>query len=163
MESDMFNKMMIVVCCLLLWGCASSQQPQTNDLKRCLHSFTLQIISRTDITKVIISTDILFMRKNSALNAHCISILCCIIQNLNAYPATKINIIGYTDNMGNERGNIIISEMRAKVIAAYFIRHHISVHRIHTRGYGADAPIANNDTATGLAQNRRVEIIFYQH
>jgi outer membrane protein OmpA-like peptidoglycan-associated protein len=161
-EPDMFNKLMIVVYCLLLWGCSSFQQPQVNDLKQRLQPFSITIISRTNVTKVILSTDVVFVRKTSELNSRAVPILHNIIHDLNAYPATKINIVGYTDNVGKERSNIIISEMRAKVIAAYFIRHHISVHRLHTRGYGESNPIASNITATGREQNRRVEIYFYQ-
>ncbi len=159
----MLNKYLMAFCCLWLWGCASSQQPQVNDLKQRLQPFPIQIISRTNVTKVILTTDVVFVCKTSELNSRGVPILNSIIRNLNTYPATEIYIVGYTDNIGKERSNIIISEMRAKVIATYFIRHHISVHRLHTRGYGQSNPIASNTTATGRAQNRRVEINFYQY
>ncbi len=71
----------------------------------------------------------------------------------------KIKLVGHTDNTGNSSMNISLSEQRAESVKAYFIRKGISPDRIVADGKGDTDPIAPNNTESGRALNRRVQII----
>jgi outer membrane protein OmpA-like peptidoglycan-associated protein len=76
------------------------------------------------------------------------------------YPGRRIAIVGHTDNVGNPTHNQRLSERRAAAVKDYLLQHGVSGgERLTTVGYGQTRPIADNATATGRAQNRRVELV----
>ena len=79
---------------------------------------------------------------------------------LNENPDVKITIIGHTDNDGKADANIILSQKRAESVKNVLVNEFkIDAARINTDGKGADIPVADNTSAEGKAQNRRVEFI----
>ena len=70
----------------------------------------------------------------------------------------KIEVQGHTDNVGGDDYNQKLSQGRADAVKAWLVAHAIPAHRITTRGYGRQQPIATNDSDEGRAKNRRVEI-----
>ena len=81
-----------------------------------------------------------------------------VFESLKAYPGTKIEICGYTDNTGNPAANKKISLRRAETVRAYLILRGIDSSRITAVGKGAEDPITNNTTPEGRAFNRRIEM-----
>ncbi len=85
-----------------------------------------------------------------------------IIEQITAYlkdhPQMKIMVEGHTDNTGNEASNQSLSEKRAESIKAEIVKRGIAADRMETRGFGASVPVADNKTAEGRTQNRRVTI-----
>jgi len=77
---------------------------------------------------------------------------------LNSNPAVRVEIVGHTDSMGSDEYNQRLSERRADTVRAYLESKGISANRLSTSGRGESAPIANNDTREGRAENRRVEL-----
>ncbi len=77
---------------------------------------------------------------------------------LNEYRDSDIIVSGHTDSTGNDAINNPLSENRAKSVKAYLTGRGVSGSRINSIGYGSTQPIASNSTASGRAQNRRVEI-----
>ncbi|MVM33034.1 OmpA family protein [Spirosoma sp. HMF4905] len=73
-------------------------------------------------------------------------------------PLWRIEVAGHTDNVGDPRLNLALSENRAKVVTNYLIRHGIADNRLTATGYGGTRPIANNATESERPKNRRVEI-----
>ncbi|HKP61244.1 MAG TPA: OmpA family protein [Polyangiales bacterium] len=71
----------------------------------------------------------------------------------------KILIEGHTDSRGSAATNMALSKARADAVAAFFGSHGISSDRMTTAGLGPDRPVADNNTAEGRANNRRVEIV----
>ena len=72
-----------------------------------------------------------------------------------------VKIIGHTDSDGEEAANITLSEERAKTIKDIFVtQYKIEENKLSTEGRGETQPLANNNSAEGKAQNRRVEFIF---
>jgi outer membrane protein OmpA-like peptidoglycan-associated protein len=69
----------------------------------------------------------------------------------------SIEVRGYTDNVGKEKDNKLLSELRAKAVCDYLISKHISDKRLIYKGMGSEKPIASNETEEGRRQNRRVE------
>jgi outer membrane protein OmpA-like peptidoglycan-associated protein len=77
---------------------------------------------------------------------------------LQRYPQSHVEIVGYTDNIGAPQYNKMLSSKRAESVADIFVKQGIPAATIQTRGEGADKPVADNRTAVGRSQNRRVEI-----
>lgn len=69
----------------------------------------------------------------------------------------KIEISGHTDKTGSESINFKLSEGRAKAVVEYLVKKGIDRQRLEYKGFGSLQPIADNATASGRAQNRRVE------
>jgi OOP family OmpA-OmpF porin len=73
------------------------------------------------------------------------------------FPGVKIAIVGHTDNVGTEDFNLDLSRRRAEAVKAYLVKKGVDADRITTDGKGPNAPIADNATEEGRAQNRRIE------
>ncbi len=69
----------------------------------------------------------------------------------------NIQVIGHTDGEGDRRKNIALSRERAASVKLYLVRSGVDEDRIEALGYGESRPIADNNTATGRKQNRRIE------
>jgi len=72
--------------------------------------------------------------------------------------ATFIEIIGHTDDKGDEKNNMSLSKLRAASVRDYLISKGVDASKIITTGKGETKPIASNETKEGRAKNRRVEI-----
>lgn len=77
---------------------------------------------------------------------------------LKVYPAVKIEINGHTDNTGDATANQTLSEGRAASVMGRLIADGIDAARLKAKGFGQTAPIADNASEEGRAQNRRIEL-----
>jgi len=80
-----------------------------------------------------------------------------VITLLEVYPNLKIEISGYTDNIGSNAVNKELSKKRAKAVVDYLSKNNIELNRLSFVGYGSSNPIASNKTKEGRRKNRRVE------
>ena len=81
-----------------------------------------------------------------------------MVEMLKSDPALKVEVQGHTDNTGDEKGNLALSEARAKSVLAALVQGGIDAARLTAKGYGRTRPVADNDTEGGRALNRRVEL-----
>jgi OmpA-OmpF porin, OOP family len=79
-----------------------------------------------------------------------------ILAILNAYPAVKLKVGGYTDSDGDDKKNMKLSDDRAKACVAWLTAKGISAERLDGEGYGETNPVAPNDTPENKAKNRRI-------
>jgi outer membrane protein OmpA-like peptidoglycan-associated protein len=77
---------------------------------------------------------------------------------LMANPSMHAKISGYTDDIGNATQNLRLSQARANGVMEQLVSKGISSDRLTAQGYGEEFPVADNSTAEGRAQNRRVAI-----
>jgi outer membrane protein OmpA-like peptidoglycan-associated protein len=77
---------------------------------------------------------------------------------LNEHTVTTIAVIGHTDSTGSDAVNNPLSLARARSTRDYLVGHGVAGSRISTDGRGEHEPIASNDSDSGRAANRRVEI-----
>ena len=73
-------------------------------------------------------------------------------------PDTDITVLGHTDNVGSAEANQKVSDNRANAVSSYLQGKGIAKSRIVAEGHSYNDPVADNSTAEGRAQNRRVEI-----
>jgi len=69
----------------------------------------------------------------------------------------KIEIAGFSDNVGNAKKNQALSAKRAEAVKAYLVKLGVPAKQISSKGYGPAQPIADNKTEEGRAKNRRIE------
>lgn len=81
---------------------------------------------------------------------------------LSFVPAVKLEINGYTDNIGTALSNRTLSKKRANRVRDFLVANGIDRDRIKVFGKGEANFVASNQNAAGRAKNRRIEIIFYQ-
>ena len=77
---------------------------------------------------------------------------------LNQNPVTTVTIIGHTDSTGSDAVNSPLSVNRASAARNYLVARGVATNRINIDGRGSREPIADNNTQSGRAMNRRVEI-----
>ena len=73
-------------------------------------------------------------------------------------PDRKVIVEGYTDSKGSASYNQNLSERRANAVKMALVRAGVDPSRIVTQGYGKEYPVADNNSNSGRAQNRRVEV-----
>jgi len=74
-------------------------------------------------------------------------------------PQLKLEIQGYTDDIGSAEHNQMLSQARAEAVKNELVRANIASDRLQATGFGQTKPIADNQTEQGKAKNRRVELV----
>ena len=78
---------------------------------------------------------------------------------LMAYPGLKVQVEGYTDSVGSDAMNQTLSENRASTVKQFLVAQGVSPDNISSQGFGKNDPVADNSTASGRAENRRVNMV----
>lgn len=81
-----------------------------------------------------------------------------IAEILKAYPVVEVKIGGYTDNSGDPKKNLALSQKRAEKVMSELVKMGIAAKRMKAEGYGDQHPVASNDTPEGREKNRRVSV-----
>jgi len=76
-----------------------------------------------------------------------------------SYPGLKLQVEGYTDNIGSDDYNQKLSEERADSVRDYLVAQGVGQPNITAAGYGKSDPVADNSAASGRAENRRVQLV----
>lgn len=114
-------------------------------------------------TKSVVLNKLNFSSGTSEINKEAYSQLDSIATYLKSNANIKIEISGYTDNVGLEASNKTLSENRAKAVYEYFVSIGIENTRMTYAGYGPMNPVSDNTTEEGRKKNRRIEIKFIAH
>lgn len=97
-----------------------------------------------------------FESNSDVLRPGATSVLDDVVATLLKYPEIRVEIQGHTDSDGAAEYNESLSARRATTVHDYLASNGVSVDRMSVRGYGESQPIADNGTAAGKAENRRV-------
>lgn len=116
--------------------------------------------AETDRGLVMTLGDVLFRAASSELDASASRTLLKVVHFLQLNPKRRVRIEGYTDNRGDAAENLALSKARAQAVGDFIQSIGIDAGRIEIVGYGEQHRIAENASARGRAQNRRVEILF---
>jgi outer membrane protein OmpA-like peptidoglycan-associated protein len=74
-------------------------------------------------------------------------------------PTWNLKVSGHTDNVGNPKINLALSQKRAEAVKKYLVSKGIAANRFKVEWFGGNKPIATNKTEAGRQQNRRVEMM----
>ncbi len=78
---------------------------------------------------------------------------------LQSYPGLKVQVEGFTDSVGGDDYNQKLSENRANTVMSFLVSQGVAQDHITAQGFGKNNPVADNATAAGKQQNRRVNMV----
>jgi outer membrane protein OmpA-like peptidoglycan-associated protein len=78
---------------------------------------------------------------------------------LELYPNLKVQVEGYTDSTGTPAFNQTLSENRADTVRNFLVQNGVPQPNVSAQGFGATNFVADNTSATGRQQNRRVNLV----
>lgn len=81
-----------------------------------------------------------------------------VARSLVANPGVRVEVAGHTDSTGSRALNERLSLARAESVKAFLVENGVAADRMTVQGYASTQPVATNRTASGRAQNRRVEL-----
>lgn len=113
----------------------------------------------TDRGLVVTLGDVLFETGKAQLKGNAFDSLNKLSNFLKSYPDRSLVIEGHTDSVGSEESNMLLSQRRAEAVRSYLLQQGTAANRISALGKGEDYPVASNDSTSGRALNRRVEVI----
>jgi outer membrane protein OmpA-like peptidoglycan-associated protein len=113
----------------------------------------------TDRGLVLTLGDVLFDTGKADLNPGASRNLDQLVVFLTDHPERRVEIDGYTDNVGTDSFNLDLSQRRADTVKSVLVNRGIDSTRIVCRGYGKDFGVASNTDSGGRQLNRRVEIV----
>lgn len=102
--------------------------------------------------------NVTFATNSADISANFYDVLDSVAIVLNEYEKTYVDVIGHTDSTGSEDYNRRLSERRAGSVARYLESREVVRQRLLVVAKGESTPIASNETESGRALNRRVEI-----
>jgi outer membrane protein OmpA-like peptidoglycan-associated protein len=106
----------------------------------------------------VILKNVFFDTKKTDLKPESVSELDDVVRLMNENPNMKIQINGYTDNVGTPADNLKLSTGRALSVVNYLLYKGVRKDRLSYKGFGEADPIATNETDEGRAMNRRTEL-----
>jgi outer membrane protein OmpA-like peptidoglycan-associated protein len=116
--------------------------------------------ARVEITKekLELKEKVFFDTGKTTVKPESFSLLDEVAAVLKAHPdVQKVVIEGYTDSKGSKALNLKLSKGRAQAVRTYLIDKGVEPDRLEAKGFGSSHPIADNSTAKGREDNRRVE------
>jgi outer membrane protein OmpA-like peptidoglycan-associated protein len=140
---------------------AQQESQQAEQARERLRSQLNAVLQTQETARGLIMnlSDVLFDFNKYTLKPEAREKLAKISGILLAYPDLKVQVEGYTDNIGSDDYNQNLSEKRANGVRDYLVSQSVAEGNITAEGYGKNNPIADNSTNSGRAQNRRVELV----
>lgn len=111
----------------------------------------LEVGKSVVLKNVFFETDKFDLKKKSKIE------LDKLVQFLQKNTTVTIEIGGHTDNVGNAKANLALSNNRANAVYDYLTKQGVAKERLSTKGFGDTKPISSNETEIGRAENRRTE------
>ena len=115
---------------------------------------------QTDRGLVVTLQDVLFASGRASLAPGAQRTVDHIAAVLREHPRRRVLIEGYTDNVGSPEMNVDLSQRRAEALRRALLNRRVAPDRMEIRAHGEAMPIADNASAAGRTQNRRVEVLF---
>jgi outer membrane protein OmpA-like peptidoglycan-associated protein len=140
---------------------AQQASQQAEQVREKLRAQLNQVLQTTETARGLIvnMSDVLFDFNKYTLKPEAREKLAKVSGILLAYPGLKVQVEGYTDNIGSDDYNQKLSEQRADGVRGYLVSQSVADANVTAKGFGKSDPIADNSTNQGRAQNRRVELV----
>ena len=131
---------------------------QEAKLRQKLEGTGVSVTRVGDNITLNLPSSITFATNSADLNSGFYNALGGVAMVLKEYNKTVIEVAGHTDSTGSDQYNQQLSERRASSVANYLTGQGVTQQRLLTVGAGESHPVASNDSESGRAQNRRVEM-----
>jgi outer membrane protein OmpA-like peptidoglycan-associated protein len=140
---------------------AQQAAQQTEQMRERLRTQLNSVLQTRETARGLIMnmSDVLFDFNKYTLKPDAREKLAKISGILIAYPNLKVQVEGYTDNIGSDGYNQKLSEERADGVRDYLVSQSVPQTNVTAQGYGESDPVADNSTSAGRAQNRRVQLV----
>lgn len=134
------------------------QDRQEAELRRETAGTGIDVTRDGDVIKLNLPDGVTFDFAKYDLKPQFYPALNTIASTLKEYNQTIVEVSGHTDSIGSDAANQLLSERRANAVSSYLIGQGVVRERFEVVGMGERYPVASNDTDSGRALNRRVEI-----
>jgi outer membrane protein OmpA-like peptidoglycan-associated protein len=134
------------------------QDRQEAELRRQTAGTGIEVSRDGDVIKLNLPDGVTFDFGKSNLKSQFYPALDNVANTLAQYNQTIVEVSGHTDSVGSDAANQTLSVQRANSVGNYLIGKGLVRERFEIVGFGETQPVASNDTDSGRALNRRVEI-----
>jgi outer membrane protein OmpA-like peptidoglycan-associated protein len=140
---------------------ATKSSQDANAIREKLREQLNSVLATSETARGLIvnMSDVLFATGKYALKPNAQVALAKVAGILQAYPGLKLQVEGYTDSVGSDDLNQRLSDNRSLAVKDFLVTQGVSMNNITAAGYGKQDPVADNTTAQGRAQNRRVQLV----
>ena len=116
-------------------------------------------VCQNKLNGILATSKINFRFQESDINRGSFTLLNNLANILRNCQAVLVQVAGHTDSIGTPESNILLSQQRATSVINYFTEFGLDPDRFEVIGYGQNKPVADNRTAAGRAENRRIEFL----
>jgi outer membrane protein OmpA-like peptidoglycan-associated protein len=140
---------------------ANKNAQDANAVREKLREQLNSVLATTETARGLIvnMSDVLFTTGQYTLKPATKISLAKVAGILLAYPGLSVQVEGYTDSVGSDTYNQTLSDKRAETVKNFLVAQGVSPDKISSEGFGKNDPVADNSTATGRSQNRRVNMV----
>ena len=131
---------------------------QESKLRERLQGSGVSVTRQGDNIILNMPSNITFASDQSDIKPNFYEVLNSVALVLKEFNQTLVDVNGHTDSDGSDQYNEELSSRRANAVAQYLVSQQLDSQRFSVQGMGESQPIASNASASGKAQNRRVEI-----
>ena len=135
---------------------ATQTRANNDELRRQIADLNAK---ETERGLVVTLGDMLFETGQAQLKGNALANLNKLSTFMETYPERTLAIEGHTDTVGSEASNLSLSQRRADAVRMHLLEQGVAAKRLSAVGKGEAYPVASNDSISGRALNRRVEVI----
>jgi outer membrane protein OmpA-like peptidoglycan-associated protein len=137
-----------------------AEQDQAQLRQQLLDQFNAILQTRDTARGLIVNmSDVLFDTARYTLKPGAREKLAKVSGIILGHPGLKIAVEGHTDSVGGDEYNMKLSENRAGAVRDFLVGQGVPASAVTSQGFGKTLPVADNSTAAGRQQNRRVELV----
>jgi outer membrane protein OmpA-like peptidoglycan-associated protein len=137
-----------------------AEQDQAQLRQQLLDQFNSILQTRDTARGLIVNmSDVLFDTARYTLKPGAREKLAKVSGIILGHPGLKIQVEGHTDSVGGDEYNMKLSENRAGAVRDFLVGQGVPSAAVSSQGFGKTMPVADNSTAAGRQQNRRVELV----
>jgi outer membrane protein OmpA-like peptidoglycan-associated protein len=137
-----------------------AEQDQAALRQQLLDQFNSILQTRDTARGLIVNmSDVLFDTARYSLKPGAREKLAKVSGIILGHPGLKIAVEGHTDSVGGDEYNMKLSENRAGAVRDFLVGEGVPSSSVSSQGFGKTMPVADNSTAAGRQQNRRVELV----
>jgi outer membrane protein OmpA-like peptidoglycan-associated protein len=139
----------------------SAQERQRENIARIESLFSAEEgrVYRQGSQLIMSLNAIAFRSGKSTIEPSSFPVLAKVNDAITLFPAASLTVEGHTDSEGSDSANLLLSQDRADAVRQYLVSNlGVSAEKVSSVGYGESKPIANNETDSGRARNRRIDV-----